>query len=399
MSVEQLAGMPRFDTRLESSSRTMTIKYQLEFAGSTSAHFLRITMRFIQSVFSLVAFLATFVAAISIVQIGNAQLTTGWKAHDLKLTQPTVVTPSEKIGGAPDDAIVLFDGTDMTKWVGRNGNEAKWKIVDGAMESVPKSGFVFSKEKFGDCQVHLEFASPAKVRGTGQGRGNSGVFLMGEFEIQVLDSFENETYADGGAGSIYGQYPPLVNASRGPGEWQAYDIIFRRPRFDEDGKVVEKARATVLHNGVLIQDASPIFGPTNWIQHHDYKKMNGKVEGPLSLQDHGNPVRYRNIWVRKLPESRAKPEQQYDEGKMALDKSVAQKLVGKYGGHKVTLDGDAFVLRFNGNTPLEMVPLAKHKYAFTKTAGVVTFEVDESGNPIGFELSLDAAGTRKSKKE
>jgi len=352
-------------------------------------------MRSIQFVFLSVVFL--FVLSVS--QSGNAQLTTGWKAHDLSRTQPTVVTPAKETGGAPSDAIVLFDGTDMSKWQGRNGKEAKWKIVDGAMESVPKSGFVFSKEKFGDCQVHIEFASPVKPKGTGQGRGNSGVFLMGEFEIQVLDSFENETYSDGSAGSIYGQYPPMVNASRGPGQWQTYDIIFRRPRFDDDGKVTEKAKITVLHNGVLIQDSSPIFGPTSWIQHHDYKKMKGKTEGPLSLQDHGNPVRYRNIWVRKLPEARPKPEKPYDEAKVELDKTAAAKLIGKYGRHKVVLDGDSFVFRFNGNTPLAMVPLSATEYSFTKAAGKISFQLDDSGNPTGIKFELDAAGKQSAKKE
>ena len=132
-----------------------------------------------------------------------------------------------KPGGPPSDAIVLFDGTDLSQWVSSNGADAKWKIVDGAMESVPRSGYIVSKQKFGDCQLHVEFASPKTVKGTGQGRGNSGVFLMGEFEVQVLDSYENPTYSDGSAGSIYGQYPPLVNASRKPGEWQSYDIVFK----------------------------------------------------------------------------------------------------------------------------------------------------------------------------
>ena len=346
-------------------------------------------------------FIAFFVTlAVSLVsQTSTAQLTTGWKAHDLARPAPKVVTPSEKPGGAPSDAIVLFDGTDMSNWRAGNGGEAKWKIVDGAMESVPKSGFVYSKEDFGDCQVHLEFASPAKVKGNGQGRGNSGVFLMGKFEIQVLDSFDNKTYADGSAGSLYGQYPPEVNVSRKPGEWQTFDIIFKRPRFAEDGKLESEAQLTVLHNGVLIQNAVKAFGPTSWIQHGKNSVLKEKTTGPLSLQDHGNPVRYKNIWVRRLEEKKQLPEQPYDANKVDLDPSVAEKLAGRYGNHKVELNDGKFILHFSGNNPLVMVPHSKTEYGFTKSAGKVTFELDDAGNATGLVLELDAAGKRKAQRK
>jgi hypothetical protein len=199
---------------------------------------------------------------------------------------------------------VLFDGSAdsfSANWTDTKGGPSKWKVVDGAMESVRRAGYVQSKEKFGSCQLHIEWASPAKVQGDGQGRGNSGVFLMGTYEIQVLDSYENQTYADGQAGALYGRSKPKVNAARKPGEWQSYDIIFHRPLFDKDGEVTRRATFTVLHNGVLIQDHTVLSGGTGWRGPHaasDYKAHADKM--PLSMQDHGNPVRFRNIWVRPL---------------------------------------------------------------------------------------------------
>lgn len=231
----------------------------------------------------------------------------GVKVHETDTTKqplPPVVTPGEKPGDAPSDAIVLFDGTEgsfAANWTDTKGGPSKWKVVDGAMESVRRAGYVQSKKEFGSCQLHIEWAAPSKVEGDGQGRGNSGVFLMGTYEVQVLDSYQNQTYADGQAGALYGRSKPLVNASRKPGEWQSYDIIFHQPKFDKDGKVVKRATFTVLHNGVLIQDHVVLSGGTGWAGPHaatEYKAHPDKL--PLSLQDHGNPVRFRNIWVREL---------------------------------------------------------------------------------------------------
>ncbi len=346
-------------------------------------------------------FVFAITAFIALINTGSisAQLATGWKAHDKSRPQAKVVTPAAKPGAPPSDAIVLFgaDG-DLSKWRAANGGEAKWKIVDGAMESVPKSGFIVSKEEFGDCQVHVEFASPSKVKGNGQGRGNSGVFLMGEFEVQVLDSFKNKTYVDGSAGSIYGQHAPLVNASRKPGEWQSYDIIFRRPRFDESGELASPARITVLHNGVLIQDNSGAFGPTNWIRHKDYKTMKGKTKGPLSFQDHGNPVRYRNVWVRPLAESQPKPEKPYDPVTIELEEADAKKLVGKYGKRRIELVDGKLVYVFN-SIRLDMVAHSKTEFGFKKSAGWAKFEVDENGEALKMESHLDAAGKSKGDRE
>lgn len=197
-------------------------------------------------------------------------------------------------GPPPSDAIVLFDGKDLAKWKSEKGAEAKWKVADGVAE-VNGSGSIVTREEFGDCQLHVEWASPAVVKGDSQGRGNSGVYLQGRYEIQVLDSYQNKTYFDGQAGSFYGHSAPLVNASRKPGEWQSYDIIFHAPKTDADGKT-QPGSFTVLHNGILVQDHTPI--PGNATTAALFKGVTPK--GPLVLQDHGNPVRFRNIWIRPL---------------------------------------------------------------------------------------------------
>jgi hypothetical protein len=213
--------------------------------------------------------------------------------------EPTVITPGRTNSDPPSDAIVLFDGKDLSRWRSqKDGGGAKWQVKDGYMEVVPKTGDIATKEEFGDCQLHIEWASPSEVKGEDQERGNSGVFLMGRYEVQVLDSYNNKTYYHGQAGAIYKQHAPLVNACRKPGEWQAYDIIFKAPKFDEQGKVTERARITVLQNGVLIQNNVEIYGNT-W---HDRPPLY-IAHGPkasLKLQDHGDLVRYRNVWIRQL---------------------------------------------------------------------------------------------------
>ncbi len=213
--------------------------------------------------------------------------------------EPPVITPGAKPGDAPSDAIILFDGKDLSGWKSlRDSSDAKWTVQDGFMQVKGGTGDVVTKQEFGDCQLHIEWATPAEVKGDSQGRGNSGVFLMGHYEIQVLDSYQNPTYFHGQAGSVYKQHAPLVNASRKPGEWQSYDIIFTSPRFDEIGKVTRRARVTVIHNGVLVQNNVEIYGET-W---HDRAPsyIAHPPKGPLKLQDHGNPTRFRNVWVRPL---------------------------------------------------------------------------------------------------
>ena len=239
---------------------------------------------------------------------GNAQVAgeKQWAVHDLSRPQPRAITPGtestqDKPGAPPSDAVVLFDGSDLSKWKSaRGGGEAKWKVESGHLVVPPgRPGDIVTKDEFGDCQLHVEWASPSPPRGDSQARGNSGVKIMGRYEVQVLDSHgDARSYADGQAGALYGQYPPLVNASRPPGQWQTFDIIFHAPRFGPGGEVVKPATATVLHNGVLVQDHAELKGTTAHKSPGKYQAHPPKQ--PLLLQDHGDPVRYRNIWVREL---------------------------------------------------------------------------------------------------
>lgn len=222
-----------------------------------------------------------------------------WRVHDAERPRPGKVRA--EIGGVPSDATVLFDGKDLSKWIAvqRGGKEVEpqWKIENGYLEIVPRTGRLRTREKFGDMQLHVEWQIPKEAEGAGQGRGNSGIEIMGRYEIQVLESHENETYADGQAASIYGQWPPLVNASRPQGEWNVYDIFFEAPKFEGD-KLVKPAFVTVVHNGVLVHHKQEIIGGAIHRRVATYRPHG--AEEPLSLQDHNRPVRYRNIWVRRL---------------------------------------------------------------------------------------------------
>ena len=227
-----------------------------------------------------------------------------WKVHDVSRPAPPMVTPGAKPGDAPSDAIVLFNGKDLSQWVtpGKGADKGKmvepqWTVKDGYMFAATKSGDLVSKEKFGDCQIHVEWSAPAEVDGASQWRSNSGILIMNQYEIQVLDSWNNPTYADGQAASIYGQWPPLKNASRKPGEWQYYDIIFEAPKWEGD-KMVVHPFVTILHNGVLMHHRQEIIGP---MAHRTVRQfVKHGAEEPLALQDHDTRARFRNIWVRKL---------------------------------------------------------------------------------------------------
>jgi hypothetical protein len=223
-----------------------------------------------------------------------------WGIHDPSRPLPPVVDPGPAGPPAPvpADAVVLFGGNELTGWTGPKGGPPKWVVRDGYMEAVKGSGSVRTTQAFGDCQLHVEWAAPSPAVGKDQDRGNSGVFLMDTYEVQILDSYENRTYADGSAAAIYGQFPPLVNACRRPGEWQTYDIVFHRPRFDGSGAVVSPARMTVFHNGILVHDNDELTGPTAWKARPPYKAHADRL--PISLQDHSHPVRFRNIWIRDL---------------------------------------------------------------------------------------------------
>jgi hypothetical protein len=245
---------------------------------------------------------AVLIASLFFSSAASAQQSmTDWPQHSRERPVAPIVTPGAPALPVPppSDAIVLFDGTSLDKWSDANGAPAKWKLIGGgAMEVAPGTGGIQTRDGFGDAQVHVEWMSPSPPRGKDQDRGNSGVFLMGKFEVQVLDSYDNVTYADGQAASIYGQYPPLVNVSRRPGEWQSYDIVFHRPHFDAAGKLTKPARFTVFHNGVLVQDDVEPVGPTANMRRPPYEA--GPDRLPLGLQDHEHPVRFRNIWIRDL---------------------------------------------------------------------------------------------------
>lgn len=331
-----------------------------------------------------------------------------WKAHDMSRPKPTVVTPLPQIqqSSPPQNAVVLFDGNDLSQWTSGDGRDAKWKVQDGYMEVVSGAGTIRTKARFGDVLVHIEWRTPSPATGKGQGRANSGVFLMGLYEVQVLDSYQADTYADGQAGSIYGQYPPRVNASRAPGEWQSFDISFRRPRFGEDGKLQEPARMSVVHNGVLIQNNEELLGPTSWLKYLPYKAHADAL--PIELQDHGAPVRFRNIWALPLPEL-PPPDAAYATAHRIIE--VSAKELDRYTGLydrpnstapiTITREGDRLFADFYWRPePLELLPISRTEFVLKDTDGRIVFNVNDRGVPTGltFHLGGDAMPAEKRAK-
>lgn len=234
-----------------------------------------------------------------------------WHVHDPARPQPPVVTPGKTFNlgaSAPSDAEVLFDGTGLDKWQSsrKDGGAAMWKTNENFVESAAKSGGIRTRGAWADFQLHLEWATPNPPHGEGQARGNSGVLINNMYEVQVLDSYNSKTYPDGQAGAVYGQSPPLVNACQPPGEWQSYDILFESPRWNDKGELTKKAVITVLHNGVVIQNHYELLGATDGISPGVPWRTLSKYPAPhapevfIGLQDHANPVRYRNIWIRSL---------------------------------------------------------------------------------------------------
>lgn len=228
-----------------------------------------------------------------------------WHVHDSDRPQPVVVTPGSVPGAPPSDAVILFDGKSLDAW---QAKFSSWIVSDGAITSTPPLGgrgenALVSRASFGDVQLHLEFRSPNPPLHSSQDRGNSGIWFMRRYEIQILDGYQNPTYADGTVGAIYGSTPPLVNASRKPGEWQSYDIVFERPHFRPDGKLLRPAYITAFLNGVLVQNRQPWLGGTVWRKVGQYEAHGDAA--PIQLQDHGSPVSFRNIWARPLPETAA----------------------------------------------------------------------------------------------
>jgi len=320
-----------------------------------------------------------------------------WIAHDRARPLPPVVTPGtastpEKAGTAPSDAVVLFDGKNLSQWSDMDGKPTKWIVGDGYMECARDSGYIRTVQNFGDCQLHVEWATPKPAHGEGQGRGNSGVFFgRDRYEIQVLDCYGNKTYADGSAGSIYGQYPPLVNVCRPPGEWQTYDILYTAPRFDA-GKVISPARITAFHNGVLIQNNVELTGPTGWIDRAPYSPHPEKQ--PIAFQDHGNPVRYRNVWVREL--NQAKPETKPAKPELKLTNEQLDRFVGKYQrGPEVQRDGDHLTATVGG-VKLTFFAESETKF-FAKTTDVqLEFKTGSDGKVTEMIWSVgEGANTAK----
>ncbi len=335
------------------------------------------------------SFCLLIVSAMTMTNASFAQ----WRAHDLTRPKPAVVTPGQSaMTTPPSDAVVLFDGKDLSQWSDMKGEPSKWKVENGYMEISKGGGDIRTKQGFGDVQLHIEWAAPVSNAGKGQDYGNSGVYLMNKYEVQVLDSYQNETYADGQAAAIYGQAPPLVNASRKQGEWQSYDIVFRRPRFATDGKLLQPARITVLHNGVLVHDNVTLWGPTNWMEYDPYAAHEDKL--PISLQDHGHPVRYRNIWLRELPD---RVEWQPAMGKPANAMTLAPEVLARYAGtyavnanqrYTFEIVEGKLIANLAGARKFEIVPLSERKFTMLKTAGDLDFELDAKGMPTGFTFRM-----------
>lgn len=316
----------------------------------------------------------------------------GWKQHSMSRPRPAVVTPGDAYGEPPSDAVVLFDGSSLDAFKSLSGKPADWTLDHGYFEVKPGTGAIETKQKFGDVQLHFEWASPKPAMGQGQDRGNSGVFFMGQFEVQVLDSYQADTYADGQAGAIYGQYPPLSNAAKAPGEWQTYDIAFRRPRFDQQGNLTEPARLTVIHNGVVVQNNEILYGPSSWLHYDPYTKLPEK--GPIEFQDHGHKVRFRNIWIRELPDRPAPTAEELKPIEtIKVEKSYLDSLAGQYqlsnrpGAKPLTVKAgdDCLLIRFpNRQTELKLVPVAKNRFQFTETDA--QFEFTEDGQELDFHI-------------
>lgn len=358
----------------------------------------RISSHLVRGGFASLIAIGGVLACMAADEIGGGARSARWRQHDVRRPKPPVVEPAEApiASKPPKDAIVLFDGSGLDAWKSSYGGPAKWRVVDGALETTPGTGQIETKRAFGDIQLHVEWAAPKPPAGVGQDRGNSGLFLMGQFEIQVLDSYKADTYADGQAGAIYGQYPPLFNASRPPGEWQTYDIAFRRPRFDPSGRLLEPAHITLFHNGILVQNNEEPFGPTSWLKELPYTDQGDR--GAIALQDHDHPVHFRNIWLRELPERAAPTASDLARPKViTLPTQVLDKYVGQYllndkpdaPKATITREGDHLVVRFPFRTrPLALEPISETEFDLPSTDGRFTFRKDDQGRATGVHFRI-----------
>jgi hypothetical protein len=320
--------------------------------------------------------------------------TVKWKVHDMTRPRPQVIEPVAQTlpVPAPKSAVVLFNGSDFSNWTGKDASDVKWKLENGYMEIVPGTGAIISKEKFGDVFLHIEWASPDEPNRRGQDRGNSGIFFMDQYELQVLDSYQADTYADGQAGALYGQFPPRFNVCKPRGEWNAYDIFFRRPRFSKDSALLSPARITVLHNGILIQDNEEYKGPTSWLKYLPYKAHADKM--PFSLQEHNCKVRFRNIWALPLPELEM-PGSSYGDKIISVAETVLDKYTGTY--QRANTAATIIITKKNGSLygnfyyrpgELELVPISTKEFAIKETAGNITFTLDDKGNATNLVFHL-----------
>jgi hypothetical protein len=338
-----------------------------------------------------------------------------WRQHDVDRTRPPSLTPPAQTvpAPAPSDAIMLFNGRDLSAFTTANGAPATWKVENGYMEVAARTGSIRTKESFGDMQLHVEWASPNPPNGVGQDRGNSGIIIMGQYEVQVLDSYQrSDTYADGQAGAVYGQYPPLVNATRPPGEWQSYDILFRRPRFRADGTVQEPARITVMHNGILVQNNEVIFGPTAPVPPYRYTAHADAL--PFTLQDHSHPVRFRNIWVRKI-EERPEPPAGYIPSAATLTTEQMVRLVGAYYGTPaatatpqqvaaaqqvpafvVTREGTNFWVTLGSAAPLKAYAVTENRIYIPERGASLDFTAGGAGGQM--QAALDGSSNRATRR-
>ena len=323
----------------------------------------------------------------------------GWKQHDSDRPKPPVIEPATpgKPVAPPKGAVVLFDGSSLAAWQTSGGQPAGWKINDGAMEIVPGSGEIQTKDAFGDVQLHFEWSTPEPPSGIGQDRGNSGIFLMGLYELQVLDSYLANTYTDGQAAAIYGQYPPIFNASRPPGEWQSFDVAFRRPHFGDSGTLLEPARITVVHNGILVQNNEEILGPTHWLRWRTYEQH--ESQAPIKLQDHGHPVRFRNIWLLKLPERPSpQPRDLVRPKPIALSPEALARFAGAYavnpgietGRLQIDLQEDHLKLTPPGvpSHSHTLIPVSPTVFEMPNSDVRMTFQINNNGVVSGARFNV-----------
>ena len=323
-----------------------------------------------------------------------AQSTPGWRVHEMTRPRPATISPAPAAapGSPPAGAVVLFDGTSLSHWVGADGKPARWTLGKGYFEVRPGAGTVATVDSFGDMQLHLEWAEPVPAKGEGQDRGNSGVFLMGRYELQILDSYHNATYADGQAGSMYGQHPPLFNASRPAGAWQSYDVFFRRPRFDAAGALLSPARVTVVQNGVPVQNNVELYGPTSWLSRLPYEVHPDRL--PIGLQDHSFKVRFRNIWVVPLPEGDPPPPPR--AVRMVSD-STLDALVGSYtsnGGFATVAHHDGRLWLDVGDGSMPLVADDDSAFSIEGVDAAVRFSTDRAGMVRGLEFVVGGVTRR-----